>query len=53
MTSRESAEVTGKPHNDVLKAIRAMEGAWIKVNGGKFSLVEYTDPTGRKLPMLN
>lgn len=46
-------EVTGKPHNDVLKAIRAMEGAWYKVTKGNFSLSEYTDPTGRKLPMLN
>lgn len=51
MTSREIAEVTGKPHNDVLKAIRTMEGAWIKVNGGKFSLVEYTDAKGEKRPM--
>jgi phage regulator Rha-like protein len=51
MTSREIAEVTGKPHNDVLKAIRAMEGAWYKVTKGNFSLSEYTDSTGRKLPM--
>ena len=35
MTSLEIAEVTGKPHNDVLKAIRKMEQAWVKVNGGK------------------
>ena len=27
MTSIEIAEVTGKPHNDVLKAIRKMEPA--------------------------
>lgn len=27
MTSKEIATITGKPHNDVLKAIRAMEGA--------------------------
>ena len=38
MTSIEIAEVTGKPHNDVLKAIRAMEPAWEKVSQGKFSL---------------
>ena len=31
MTSIEIAEVTGKPHNDVLKAIRKMEPAWEKV----------------------
>lgn len=51
MTSREIATITGKPHNDVLKAIRAMENAWIKVNGGIFSLVEYTDAKGEKRPM--
>lgn len=51
MTSREIATITGKPHNDVLKAIRAMENAWIKVNGGNFSLVEYTDAKGEKRPM--
>lgn len=39
MSSREVAEYTGKPHNDVLKAIRAMEPAWAKVRGGKFSLM--------------
>jgi phage regulator Rha-like protein len=46
MTSREIATITGKPHNDVLKAIRAMENAWIKVNGVNFPLVEYTDAGG-------
>lgn len=51
MSSREIAELTGKPHNDVLKAIRAMEPAWIKVNGGNFSLVEYKDSKGEKRPM--
>ena len=39
MTSIESAKLTGKPHNDVLKAIRKMEPAWEKVNGLKFQLV--------------
>ena len=38
MTSIEIAKLTGKPHNDVLKAIRAMEPAWEKVSQGKFSL---------------
>lgn len=51
MTSREIATITGKPHNDVLKAIRAMESAWYKITKGNFSLSEYTDSTGRKLPM--
>ena len=38
MSSLEIAKLTGKPHNDVLKAIRAMEPAWEKVSQGKFSL---------------
>ncbi|WP_052102435.1 phage antirepressor KilAC domain-containing protein [Porphyromonas gingivicanis] len=50
MTSLQIAKVTGKPHNDVLKAIRAMEPAWKKVNGGNFSLVGYTDAKGEKRP---
>lgn len=50
MSSREIARITGKPHNDVMKSIRNMENAWEKVNGGKFSLSEYKDSTGRKLP---
>lgn len=50
MTSLEIAEVTGKPHNDVLKAIRKMEQAWLKVNGGNFSLVDYTDSKGELRP---
>ena len=51
MTSLQIAEITGKPHNDVLKAIRAMEPAWVKVNGGNFSLVEYKDAKGEMRPM--
>ena len=50
MTSLEIAEVTGKPHNDVLKAIRKMEEAWTKATQGKFSLSTYQDATGRRLP---
>ena len=42
--------MTGKPHNDVLKAIRKMEQAWMKVNGGKFSLVDYKDSKGELRP---
>ena len=38
MTSLEIAEVTGKPHNDVMKAIRKMEPAWVRICQGKFSL---------------
>ena len=50
MTSLEIAQVTGKPHNDVLKAIRKMEQAWMKVNGGNFSLVDYKDSKGELRP---
>ena len=50
ITSLEIAELTGKPHNDVLKAIRKMEEAWMKVNGGKFSLVDYKDAKGELRP---
>ena len=42
MTSLEIAEVTGKPHNDVMKAIRKMEEAWVKVQAGNFSLLQKT-----------
>ena len=31
MSSIEIAELTGKPHNDIMKAIRVMEPAWEKV----------------------
>ena len=50
MTSLEIAEITGKPHNDVLKAIRKMESAWSQVTKGNFSLSNYQDATGRTLP---
>jgi phage antirepressor YoqD-like protein len=42
MSSLEIAELTGKPHNDVMKAIRAMEPSWEKVSQGKFSLSSRT-----------
>lgn len=47
MSSLQIAEITGKPHNDVLKAIRKMEPAWEKVSEGKFSLAEYKDRQGK------
>ena len=50
MTSLEIAEVTGKNHFDVLKAIRNMEPAWEKVNQSKFALVDYIDAKGEKRP---
>lgn len=50
MSSLQIAEITGKRHNDVMKAIRKMEPAWRKTTQGNFSLSEYRDSTGRKLP---
>lgn len=41
MTSLEIAEVTGKAHKDVMKAIRNMEPAWEKVSQRKFALSSY------------
>ena len=38
MTSLEIAELTGKQHKDVLKAIRNMEPSWEKVCGRNFAL---------------
>ena len=48
MTSLEIAEVAGKQHKDVLKAIRNMEPAWEKVQGRKFALLQkpYQLPNG-------
>lgn len=53
MTSLQIAEITGKRHSDVMRAIRAMEDAWTKVNGRNFALVEYTDVKGEKRPCYN
>ena len=50
MTSLEIAQVTGKMHKDVMKAIRNMEPAWLKVNGRRFALVEYKDSKGELRP---
>ena len=50
ISSLEIAELTGKPHNDVMKAIRKMEPAWVNVQEGKFSLSSYSYnlPNGAK-----
>ena len=50
MTSLEIAELTGKNHFDVMRAIRKMEPAWEKVNGCKFALVTYKDLKGELRP---
>ena len=39
ITSLEIAELTGKQHKDLMKAIRNMEPAWEKVHGRKFALM--------------
>ena len=50
MTSLQIAEVTGKNHSDVMRAIRNMEEAWEKVSQCKFALAEYTDQQGKQRP---
>lgn len=53
ITSLEISELSGKPHNDVMKAIRKMEPTWRKVTQGNFSLSEYQDDSGKKNPMYS
>lgn len=50
MTSLQIAEVTGMRHADVMRAIRNMEEAWVKVNQRNFALVEYKDAKGEMRP---
>lgn len=50
MTSLQIAEVTGKQHKDVMRAIRKMEPAWQKVNERNFTLVDYIDKKGEQRP---
>ena len=54
MTSLEIAELTGKNHFDVMRAIRKMESAWEKTCGCKFALTSRTiiQPNGgtREVP---
>ena len=50
MTSLEIAELTGKQHKDVLKAIRNMELGWVQVAGRKFALGSYTDSNNQQRP---
>lgn len=50
MTSLQIAEATGKAHKDVMRSIRNMEPAWVKVNQRKFALVEYVDQKGESRP---
>ena len=41
MTSLEIAEVIGMRHADVMRSIRNMEEAWVKVSGRNFALSSY------------
>lgn len=40
MSSLEIAKLTGKPHNDVMKAIRAMEPSWEKYRRKIFPIIQ-------------
>ena len=42
MTSLEIAQLSGKNHKDVLKAIRNMEPSWMTITGRNFALCERT-----------
>lgn len=50
MSSLEIAELAGRNHKDVMRSIRDMESAWVKVNGRNFALVEYKDAKGETRP---
>ena len=54
MTSLEIAELTGKQHKDIMRAIRNMEPAWEKICGRNFALTSRTivQPNGgtREVP---
>ena len=51
MSSVEIAEMTGKLHRHVLRSIRAMEPAWVKIGGTNFGFTSYTDQWNRQKPM--
>lgn len=51
MSSVEIAEMTGKLHRHVLRSIRAMEPAWVKIGGTSFGLTSYKDEQGKPRPM--
>ncbi len=50
MTSLQIAEITGRRHTDVMRAIRNMEPACEKVSERKFALAEYQDEQGKPRP---
>ncbi len=50
ITSLEIAELTGKNHKDVMRAIRTMEPAWSKIAGRNFALGSYKDKNQQVRP---
>lgn len=46
ITSMEIAELTGKNHSDVLKAIRKMEPAWEEIKKSKFTFLQKRSQAG-------
>ena len=51
MSSVEIAEMTGKLHHHVLRSIRAMEPAWVKVAQTRFGCGSYLDANNQERPM--
>lgn len=52
MSSIEIAQLTGKRHSELLRAIRTMEPAWENISGRKFALADYIDAQGKPRPMF-
>ncbi len=50
MTSLEIAQLTGKTHFNVMKAIRNMEPAWLNAGQFHFELASYQDSQGKERP---
>lgn len=51
MTSLQISEITGKEHHNVMKAIRKMEDAWVRLGQVNFNLTSYIDKSNRAKPM--
>ena len=49
ITSLDIAEITGKNHKDIMRAIRNMEPDWVKVCGRKFALSYFSYLTSSNL----
>lgn len=52
ITSMEIAEITGKKHYHVLRAIRVMEPAWEKIAATKFGCSSIKDKSGKMIPLF-